>query len=147
VSRIRARKAISREEEVQDDDQDPFPLSSPTSPQMPPRNPIPYPHPLAPSFSSSTRSTNISSASSYAVISPNELYSEDDGDPFLSPLMVSSPFLFVSSRRNTCKLLLYKASSNDTSDEDEVMIQPVHTSTLVVAVVVSPRTDGTEASP
>ena len=41
--------------------------------------------------SSSTRSTNISSTSSYAIVSPNKLYSKDDGDLF----MVSPPF-FVS---------------------------------------------------
>ena len=80
--------------EVEADDDDECPASS----QMPPTA---YPYPLAPSFSSSTRSTNISSASSYAVVSPNELYSEDDGDPFMSPLMVpSNPFCLFPTRAN-----------------------------------------------
>ena len=87
--------------ELPDDDQDPFPSSSSASPQMPPPNPIPYPHPLAPSFSNSTRSTNISSASSYAVVSPNELYSEDDGDLFMVSLLRFRLFLRVATHANS----------------------------------------------
>jgi hypothetical protein len=51
-------------------------------------------------MSSSTRSTNISSASSYALVSPSEFCSEDDQDEYFNPLMVQ-PF-FVYSCRNTC---------------------------------------------
>lgn len=73
---------------------------SPASPPIAQLNPTSYTHPLAPSMSSSTRSTNISSASSYALVSPSEFCSEDDQDEYFNPLMVQ-PF-FVYSCRNTC---------------------------------------------
>jgi hypothetical protein len=44
--------------------------------------------PVAPSLSSSTRSTNVSTASSYALVDPSEFHSEDEDSGFFLPTVV-----------------------------------------------------------
>ncbi len=44
--------------------------------------------PVAPSLSSSTRSTNVSTASSYALVDPSEFHSEDEDSSFFLPTVV-----------------------------------------------------------
>ncbi|KAF8908609.1 hypothetical protein CPB84DRAFT_1744231 [Gymnopilus junonius] len=50
----------------------------------------PFFQPLAPSISTSTRSSNVSSASSYALVDPKQFYSEDEDDYFWKPVMATS---------------------------------------------------------
>jgi hypothetical protein len=57
------------------------------------------PQPLAPSLSSSTRSTNVSTASSYAFVDPSEFHSEEEDSGFFFPVVC----VFCYSRcRYTC---------------------------------------------
>jgi hypothetical protein len=57
------------------------------------------PQPLAPALSSSTRSTNVSTASSYALVDPSEFHSEEEDSGFFFPV-VSLPC--YCPRRYTC---------------------------------------------
>ena len=58
--------------------------------------PSSYPTPLAPSLSSSTRSTNVSTASSYALVDPSEFHSEEEEDSNFFFPVVCLLFLFFS---------------------------------------------------
>jgi len=78
------------------EDQEEVIAPSPTSPPMAQLSSTGYAQPLAPSISSSTRSTNTS-ASSYAIVNPSEFCSEDDQDDFVNPLMVRR---FYSRRKH-----------------------------------------------
>ncbi|KDR72679.1 hypothetical protein GALMADRAFT_252862 [Galerina marginata CBS 339.88] len=64
----------------------------------PPQQPAPFPQPhstpflqpVAPSISTSTRSSNVSTASSYALVNPSEFHSEEEDDYFFHPVMATS---------------------------------------------------------
>ena len=62
--------------------------SSITAATLPPSFSAPFFQPVAPSISTSTRSSNVSSASSYALVDPRQFHSEDEDDYFWKPVVV-----------------------------------------------------------
>ena len=80
-------KALGDYEDESDEEADVVPEPPKVTPPNPTNYSTTFLQPVAPSLSTSTRSTNISSASSYAFVNPSEFHSEDE-DHFFMPIVV-----------------------------------------------------------